>query len=184
LYTIAGGKLTTWRSMAEEMVNELAGYLGREHGVLPARPPGTTHRLLPGGDIGDWHLYLAERVLALSDRFAPDTVIQLVSAYGARYPDALAPIGEDECLAQPLLPGLPYLKAEVLHAVRREMAITLEDVLNRRTHVLDQDWDQGLTVADEVAALMGAELGWPAAERARQVEDYRRVVEQTRRWRS
>jgi hypothetical protein len=50
--------------------------------------------------------------------------------------------------------------------------------------VLDQDWDQGLTVAAEVAALMGAELGWPAAERARQVEDYRRVVEQTRRWRS
>jgi glycerol-3-phosphate dehydrogenase len=63
------------------------------------------------------------------------------------------------------------------------MALTLEDTLSRRTHVVDQVWDNGLDVAPEVAALMGAELGWSEEERARQIENYRRIVEQTRRWR-
>jgi glycerol-3-phosphate dehydrogenase len=63
------------------------------------------------------------------------------------------------------------------------MALTLEDTLTRRTHVLDQVRDNGLDVAPEVAALMGAELGWSEEERARQIEGYRQIVEQTRRWR-
>ena len=57
-------------------------------------------------------------------------------------------------------------------------------MLNRRTHVLDQALDQGLGVAEEVAALMAAELEWSDQDRAEQVARYRQVVEQTRRWRS
>lgn len=183
-FTIAGGKLTTWRSMAEELVSELGRYLGREHGLSPARPGQTIGRTLPGGDIPEWHTYLARRVLELSDRLPPETVTHLVSAYGTGYSDVLAQAENDEALVQPLVAGLPYLKAEVLHAIRREMALTLEDVLARRTHVLDQTRDQGLEIAAEVAALMGTELGWADQERARQVNLYRQLVEQTRRWRS
>jgi glycerol-3-phosphate dehydrogenase len=90
----------------------------------------------------------------------------------------------DGRLADLLVPGLPYLKAEVIYAVRAEMAVTLEDVLGRRTHVLDQDRDQGLSIAAQVAGLMGAELGWSEPEQARQIARYRQVVEGTRSWRS
>jgi glycerol-3-phosphate dehydrogenase len=182
-FTIAGGKLTTWRSMAEEMVDEMARYLGREHGLGPAHPSQTDNRILPGGDIPDWYTYQAEKVVELSDRLSPETVTHLISTYGTAYAQVLAHAGGDERLTAPLVPGLPYLKAEVAHAVRHEMALTLEDTLTRRTHVLDQVWDNGLDVAPEVAALMGAELGWSEEERARQIEGYRRKVEQTRRWR-
>ncbi len=182
-FTIAGGKLTTWRSMAEEMVDELAGYLGREHGLSPARPGQTADRILPGGDIDDWHSYLADQVVEWGDRLGPEPVTHLVSAYGTRYAEVLALAIEDPHPTEPLVPSLPYLKAEVPYAVRHEMAVTLEDVLNRRTHVLDQALDQGLGAAEEVAALMAAELEWSDRERAEQVARYRQVVEQTQRWR-
>jgi glycerol-3-phosphate dehydrogenase len=183
-FSIAGGKLTTWRSMAEEMVDELGRFLGREHGLHPARPSRTVHRILPGGDIADWHGYLARQVVELEERFSPETISHLVDAYGTGYADVLAHAEGDKRLYEPLIAGLPYLKVEVVHAVRHEMALTLEDALGRRTHILDQDRDQGLKIAAEVAALMGAELGWSDREQARQVDHYQQVVEQTRRWRS
>jgi glycerol-3-phosphate dehydrogenase len=183
-YTIAGGKLTTWRSMAEQMVDELAGYLGREHGMRPARPGPTVSRILPGGDIPDWETYLASRVVELGRRLGPETVTHLVTTYGTNYTQVLALAEGDGRLAELLVPGLPYLKAEVIYAVRAEMAVTLEDVLGRRTHILDQDRDQGLSIAAQVAGLMGAELGWSEPEQARQIARYRQVVEGTRRWRN
>jgi glycerol-3-phosphate dehydrogenase len=175
-FTIAGGKLTTWRSMAEEMVDELARHLGHDHGLSPpgARSCPTADRVLPGGHMADWYTYLVSQVVELGERLDPETVTHLVSTYGTRY-------GR---LAEPLLPGLPYRKAEVTHAVRHEMAVSLEDVLARRTHILDQDMDQGLGMAAEVAALMGSELGWSEQEQDQQLETYRQVVMQTRRWRS
>jgi glycerol-3-phosphate dehydrogenase len=185
-FTIAGGKLTTWRSMAEEMVDESARYLGREHGLSPpgARSCPTANRVLPGGHIPDWPTYLVSQVVELGEWLGPETVTHLVSTYGTRYAQVLAHIQEDRHLAEPLLPGLPYLKAEVAHAVRHEMAVSMEDVLARRTHILDQDLDQGLGVAAQVAALMTAELSWSEEEQDRQVETYRQVVMRTRRWRS
>jgi glycerol-3-phosphate dehydrogenase len=183
-FTMAGGKLTTYRSMAEEMVDELGRYLGREHGLQPAQPCQTIHRLLPGGDIADWHSYLANRVVELGGHLSPEIIAHLVATYGTSFADVLAQSEGDERLTEPLAPGLPYLKAQVVHAIRHEMAITLEDVLARRTHILEQARDQGLEVATEVAALMASELNWSSQEQARQVGNYRQVVEQTRRWRS
>ncbi|GAB4545253.1 MAG: glycerol-3-phosphate dehydrogenase/oxidase [Anaerolineae bacterium] len=183
-FTIAGGKLTTWRSMAEEMVDELAGYLGREHGLSPDRPPQTVKRLLPGGDIPDWYIYQADRVLEFSGRLQPETVTHLISTYGTAYADVLGSAGDDGYMLEPLVPDLPYLKAEVTYAIRHEMAITLEDVMARRTHILDQMRDNGLGVAPQVADLMRAELEWPDAELDRQLEKYRQLVEQVRRWRA
>jgi glycerol-3-phosphate dehydrogenase len=181
-FTIAGGKLTTWRSMAEEMVGELSRYLGREHGLHPAYPCQTVGRILPGGDISDWYSYVARRVVELSELLSPAMITHLVSAYGTGYIDVLAQAESSDHLAEPLIAGLPYLRAEVLHAVRHEMAVTLEDVLSRRTHILDQTRDQGLDVASEVAALMAADLGWSDQEQVRQVDLYRQLVAQTRRW--
>jgi glycerol-3-phosphate dehydrogenase len=140
--------------------------------------------MLPGGDIPDWESYLASRVIELGGRLGPETVTHLISTYGTNYTQVLALAEGDGRLAEHLVPGLPYLKAEVIYAVRAEMAVTLEDVLGRRTHILDQDRDQGLSIAAQVAGLMGAELGWTEPEQARQIVHYRQVVEGTRRWRN
>ena len=75
------------------------------------------------------------------------------------------------------MPGLPYSKAEVVYAVRSEMARTVDDVLSRRTRARLLARDASAAAAPEVAALMAAELGWGDAERERQVERYRALIE-------
>ena len=81
----------------------------------------------------------------------------------------LALCEEDASLAEPLVAGLPYLRAEAVWAVRQEMAGTLADVLARRTRALILDREATARAAPGVAALLAAELGWTDAEQARQV---------------
>ena len=76
-------------------------------------------------------------------------------------------------LADPLVPGLPYLRAEAVYAVRHEMATTLDDVLLRRTRAHLRDRAACLAAAADVATLLARELGWNAAETERQVAAYR-----------
>ena len=78
------------------------------------------------------------------------------------------------------MPGLAYSKAEVVYAVRAEMARTVDDVLSRRTRARLLARDASAAAAPEVAALMAAELGWGDAERERQVERYRALIETER----
>ena len=78
----------------------------------------------------------------------------------------------DPSLRGPLVPGLPYLRAEAVYAARTEMATSLVDVLARRTraHLLDREASLG--AAADIAALIAPELGWDTAEQARQVDAY------------
>ena len=75
----------------------------------------------------------------------------------------------DPGLMAPLVPGLPYLKAEAVYAVRYEMAHTLEDVLSRRTRALLLEAEATAASAPAVAALVGPELGWDAETTAAEV---------------
>jgi len=74
------------------------------------------------------------------------------------------------------VPDLPYLYAEVVYACRAEMAMTLEDVLARRTRIILEDGARGVGVAPEVAALMARELDWSGDQTNAQVERYRALV--------
>ncbi len=76
-----------------------------------------------------------------------------------------------------LIPDLPYLRAEVVYACRAEMAMTLEDVLARRTRLILEDGARGVGIAPQVAALMARELGWSSDHMNSQVEQYRALVE-------
>jgi glycerol-3-phosphate dehydrogenase len=80
----------------------------------------------------------------------------------------------------PLVPGLPYLRAEALYAARHEMACTLDDVLSRRTRSRLLARDASAAAAADVAALIAPDLGWDEAEQANQVDTYRRSVEHER----
>ena len=86
----------------------------------------------------------------------------------------LALVREDRTLAERIVPDLPYTMAEVVYACRCEMAATLDDVLERRTHVAMEDREHGMGAAERVAACMARELGWDDAEVARQIADYER----------
>jgi glycerol-3-phosphate dehydrogenase len=99
---------------------------------------------------------------------------RLAHAHGARWPDVWAIAAADPILAAPLVAGLPYVGAELVYAVRHEHARTLADLLVRRTPVAFETPDAGRAAARRAAALVAPELGWDAAERARQLAAYER----------
>ncbi|MFM7870677.1 MAG: glycerol-3-phosphate dehydrogenase C-terminal domain-containing protein [Actinomycetota bacterium] len=82
-------------------------------------------------------------------------------------------IATDPALGEPLAPGLPYLRAEVVFAVRFELAVTLEDVLSRRTRALLFDRAAATRIAPEVARLMAPLLGWDAARTESEIAAFR-----------
>jgi glycerol-3-phosphate dehydrogenase len=162
LVTVTGGKLTTYRKMAEHVVDAVTARLGR-------RAPCRTRRLtLVGGDDFD-RARLEGRDAHLAGRF------------GTEAADVRALVAEDGSLAEPLVPGLPYLRAEAIWAVRHEQAFTLDDVLTRRTRARLLDRRATLAAAPAVAELIAPELGWDARECVRQVADFAAECEREER---
>jgi len=182
LLNIAGGKLTTYRVMAKQAVDAAARALRQEHGVESGRSP-TARLPLPGDPAGPWEPF-RDRVTsqAVAAGLGADTGEHLARAYGEDAEAVLALVRADPSLGARLVEGHPYVWAEVPHAVRAEMALTLEDVLVRRLHLFYEAADGGLAVAEQVARRMAAEpgLGWTAAETAAQVDAYRSAVRETR----
>ena len=95
--------------------------------------------------------------------------------YGSSADEIRALIAFDPGLAEPLVAGQPYLRAEAVYAARHEMATTLGDVLSRRTRSHLFDRAAALDAAPETARLLAPELGWGAAETERQINDYRQI---------
>ncbi len=126
LITIAGGKLTTFRVMGRDMVDRVARRLHELDGrPIPRRPP-TDRVPLPGGETAD----LEVLVEAARAREVPEpTARHLVQAYGSEAPAVLNLVERDRALGKPIIPGRPEIWAEVTHAVEREMALRLGDVL-------------------------------------------------------
>ncbi|MFM7271251.1 MAG: glycerol-3-phosphate dehydrogenase/oxidase [Actinomycetes bacterium] len=134
--TITGGKLTTYRRMAADTIDAVADRLG-----VKGRSRTKKLRLVgaEGAQPADEHLR---------------------GRFGSLGADVLTLAHSDADLAAPLVPGLPYLRAEAVYAVREEMAGSLADVLERRTRARILARDASLAAAPSVAALIGAELGW------------------------
>ncbi|MET0143480.1 MAG: glycerol-3-phosphate dehydrogenase/oxidase [Ilumatobacteraceae bacterium] len=154
---IAGGKLTTYREMAEDTVDAVLARLGHK---VRCR----TKRLRLVGAVG----FVEPPVGTLP--------AHLAGRYGGLTGSVEALVAEDPTLAEPLVAGLPYVRAEAVYAVRHEMATTLDDVLTRRTRAHLFDRDATAAAAPAVAALMARELGWDDAEVDRQLEAHRALV--------
>jgi glycerol-3-phosphate dehydrogenase len=155
--TITGGKLTTYREMAADTVDVVIERLRSDGRDGFARWSRTKHLPLRGADgyadVATEHPHLAGR-------------------YGGESRILLAMVERDASLGEPLVEGLPYLRAEALYAARYEMARTVDDVLSRRTRARLLARDASTRAAADVAALVGDELGWSADERAAQAADY------------
>ena len=152
--SVTGGKLTTYREMAEDTVDALLAHLGRKAVCRTRRLP------LAG----------AEGFTEPADRGSVDG--HLAGRFGTRATGVLALTGGDPSLGERLMPELPYLRAEVVYAVREEMATTLDDVLTRRIPARLFHRDAARAAAPAAAVLMATELGWDDAEAARQVADF------------
>jgi glycerol-3-phosphate dehydrogenase len=166
--TVTGGKLTTYRKMAEDTVDEVARRLG---GPSTFRRCVTRRLSLLGaprsGDSGSASLQLAAEHPGIDHA----TIAHLLSRYGTEAHDVLAVAATRDDLLDPVVPGLPYLGAEIVHAVRAEMALGVDDVLARRTRALIMRARETAAAAPAVAALVAEEWGWDAetaAEEARQ----------------
>ncbi|HEY3287858.1 MAG TPA: glycerol-3-phosphate dehydrogenase/oxidase [Gemmatimonadaceae bacterium] len=152
IITVTGGKLTTYRVIARDTVNAAFQALKR-------RPPRLHRDRLPlaGGDVRDLD---AEIAAARAAAGADDIAAWLVRAYGGAWHHVWSRAQDDPTLATRLAPDLPYVAAEVVHAVEAEHACTVADVLVRRLHLAFETRDHGLATAPRVAALMAPRLGW------------------------
>ena len=172
LVTITGGKLTIQRLMGEHLTDYVEKRLAQEFGVH-AQSECRTKEPLEGAQI--------ERVPVSS---VDEPVSKhLAEAYGDNAAWVLAYAEENPALGKRFAPELPYLMAEPLYAVQHEMALTLCDVLIRRTHVIYEAWNGGLERSRAVARLMAPRLSWDEAEIERQVADYAAQVALTQQWR-
>jgi glycerol-3-phosphate dehydrogenase len=158
--TVTGGKLTTYREMAEDTVDEVCATLG-------LRLKSTTKNLrLVGAD--------GYRPPADDDADDDAATAHLANRYGSGAADVAALCEADPTLRDALVPGLPYTKAEAVYAARCEMSVTLDDILSRRTRARLFDRPAAASAAADVARLVAPEMGWDDAEVERQIASFRK----------
>jgi glycerol-3-phosphate dehydrogenase len=156
--TVTGGKLTTYRKMAQDTVDAVVHLLGES----PHRRRCVTKSLPLLGATARAH--------------DPVTMAQpharLLGRYGTEAAQVLALAQNRPELLEPVVADLPYTGAEFLYAVREEMARTLDDLLGRRTRADIQRAQAAMDAAPAVAALVAGELGWDEATAADQVAQF------------
>jgi glycerol-3-phosphate dehydrogenase len=150
--TVTGGKLTTYRAMAEDTVDVAVKALKRGGKTKTKRL-----KLIGAEGVGEPSGHLQSR-------------------FGNEAAEIDALINADASLGEPLVPGLDYVKAEAVWSARNEMVHTLADVLARRTRALLLARDATMDAAESVARLIAPALGWSDDEAATQVRAFKEMV--------
>jgi glycerol-3-phosphate dehydrogenase len=165
---IGGGKYTTYRVMARDVIDAV---LGRD--AAKARPSQTADRRLVGAAEPDALARIAVELATIPalQVAGPMAPTQLVARHGTEAPAVVA-LGAEMDLLRPLVAGRAFLEAEVTWAARQELALDLDDVLARRTRLAQELPDRGAAIAPRAALLLGAELGWGQARQAIEVHNY------------
>jgi glycerol-3-phosphate dehydrogenase len=173
LLTVSGGKLTTYRSMAASVVDHVAHTLG-----VSVRRAATHREPLPGGDMSslDEEIEAARATIEPALGTPAPLAEHLVRNHGTDWRSVWAIVGSNPALSAPVVPTLPYIVAELHHAVEHEMSLTLGDLLIRRLQIAFETRDHGIAAAPGAARAVGPLLGWSAEEYERQLADYRAEV--------
>ncbi|MFM7492533.1 MAG: glycerol-3-phosphate dehydrogenase C-terminal domain-containing protein, partial [Acidimicrobiaceae bacterium] len=151
--TIAGGKLTTYRKMAQDTVDEVLAALNKS-----ARCKTKNLKVI-GAESN-------------AEKTSDTKAMYLHSRFGSETEKIIAMIKQDPSLGEPLTKGLPYLRAEAIYAVQFEMARTLDDILSRRTRARIINRRASVDSARSVAELIAPLLGWSDQEINNQVLHY------------
>ena len=152
LVTITGGKWTTYRKMAEDTIDKAILIAGLEESKCVTKNM-SIHGYVKHVDYND-HMYI----------------------YGSDRIKLLKLINENPELGEQLHPNLPYVKAEVLWAVRHEMARNVEDVLARRVRALFLDARASIAMVNDVAKIVAEELGYDKKWIKNQIEIYTKLA--------
>jgi glycerol-3-phosphate dehydrogenase len=168
LVTVVGGKLTTFRQLAEDAVVDLSKRLQRK-GIKSK----TRNRILPGGKFTSLDLLISE----LEHLGAPSTVARrLASMYGSRSLAIWKIVELDKSAAELIDANIGLTRAEVEFVLVEEFPKTLADVMARRL-ILAFEGGHGLHVVDEIAQIASKKLGWSPSETANQVIGYKKWLE-------
>lgn len=168
---ITGGKLTTYRRMASDIVDRLAGELGVE------AKSRTQHIKLGSSNVAGLLLAVERRARRLG--MDSQTVTNLIRCYGNRALDVLDHAEREE-MAEPLVPGFPMTAVEALYSARHEMSVHLDDFLSRRTRLSLIDSNAGIGADSNVMEVLAAELGWSRDQAHAEVEQHREAIEHER----
>ena len=166
LVSILGGKWTTYRLMAERTIDCVEQRLG-----LPVSACKTRQHPLSGAQG-----YSAEFWRTLTPRVPEATARHLASKYSACAGKVAELIEEDAAFGQPLVEGMPQIRAQVVYAARHEMAVSIEDVLARRIGLQFFGWREALAAALPTGEVLGKELAWSSAQVEQAVEEYSRSL--------
>jgi len=152
LISIMGGKWTTHRAMAEDTIHRVQDSLGGARTETQTR----NYVLFGGKDFTDdyWNKLIRNHPVSV------ETARHLALKFGTAAESVLALCSEKRSLAELIVEGYPAIRAEVIYAVRQEMAATVEDVLARRIGLQFYSWHRAMDAAPTVASLMAGELNW------------------------
>ena len=168
--SIAGGKYTTYRVMAEDAVDEAVNHLRR------IVPDSTTENLAIIGAEG--YSVLINKIPKLAKEYglAEETIRHLLDRYGSLFEEVLAQAKDDSTLLEPLIEGLPYIKAEALYAITHEAALSIDDLLSRRTRIAFEASDSGLSITSYLGELLGKYAGLEKKEIAKSINEYEQII--------
>ena len=177
LITIAGGKLTTFRVMGQDVADVVAKRLRKLDGrSLPPRA-ATDQQPLPGGEIAALDVMMQS---VRMKELPAVTARHLVDSYGTESAAILNLVSKNKVLGGPLVAGRPEIRAEVVYAVEREMAMRVTDVLIRRLHLFYEDPQHGAGVVANVARKMAELLGWSSTREDDEIGAYLDEVRKSR----
>ncbi len=183
LVVVAGGKLTTYRRMASEVVDAAVSWMHLAGMAPMTQPARTDTEPLPGAVGWPEDDRVEDIVAELASQVDREVAEHLVATYGMVARDVVGQLAVHPGAHARLVPGRPEVEAEVHHAVDGEFAQRVEDILLRRLNLYYLDVDQGLGAVERVADLLASRLGWTEARRADEVLRYRTLVASSRSWR-
>jgi glycerol-3-phosphate dehydrogenase len=167
LVSLLGGKWTTYRLMAMDTIDQVDALMNRKGTCT------TGHHVLAGGENYEFESWKKlNAIFHLGERVCQ----HLVRKYGSRAQEVCELTLADASLKELLHQDHPYLRAEVVYATRKEMAITLRDFLARRIRFEITDWQATLACLPAVAELMAPELNWTEDQKAIEILAYQQQI--------
>ena len=174
LSVIAGGKYTTYRVMARDLIDVAVRDLSPGPGQ--AISESRTHEVPLAGADGYQDMWENRERIADSAGLPVVQVERLLGRYGSELTDLLALMARRPELREPVPLAGPYLGAELVYACSHEGAVHLDDVLSRRTRIRIEVRDRGAAAASHAAGLMAGELGWDPARTAAEISRYHDMI--------
>lgn len=164
LISVLGVKYTTARIVAEQAIDLAVSKLDRK-----TKSCQTRHTPVNGGQIKDFNAFLRQARVETADVLDAEVIEHLVYTYGSEYRELVQYIKEQPGLAEQIDLNSPVLKVEIVHALRHEMALTLADVIQRRTE-LGSTGLPSIAVLQKCADIMGNELSWSLERQMQEID--------------